>query len=75
MALIAVLLPLAMLGIVLALSRYEDLLLPPQEETPRSEGASQSRPLITAQRDGTGTGTPIPREERGPGPEGGAVFL
>ncbi|MET7617965.1 hypothetical protein [Streptomyces sp. NPDC005408] len=32
MAIIAVLVPIAMLGILLALGRYEELLLPQQEE-------------------------------------------
>lgn len=41
MALLVVLLPLFMLGVVLALGRYEDLLLPKDpDETERPEGAA-----------------------------------
>lgn len=41
MALLAVLLPLLMLGVVLALGRYEDLLLPEDPaEADRPEGAA-----------------------------------
>ncbi|WP_273634146.1 hypothetical protein [Streptomyces muensis] len=41
MALLAVLLPLVMLGVVLALGRYEDVLLPREpEDTDRPEGAA-----------------------------------
>ncbi|WP_265582681.1 hypothetical protein [Streptomyces ferrugineus] len=39
MALLAVLLPLLMLGVVLALGRYEELLLPEKDED-RPEGAA-----------------------------------
>ncbi|WP_167366186.1 hypothetical protein [Streptomyces caeruleatus] len=45
MALLAVLLPLLMLGAVLALGRYEDLLLPREtDETDRPE-AAQAIPM------------------------------
>ncbi|MGI5379380.1 hypothetical protein ACQEV2_35010 [Streptomyces sp. CA-251387] len=40
MALLAVLLPLLMLGVVLALGRYEDLLLPKEKDEDRPEGAA-----------------------------------
>lgn len=40
MALLAVLLPLLMLGVVLGLGRYEDLLLPKEREEERPEGAA-----------------------------------
>ncbi|GHG87227.1 hypothetical protein [Streptomyces lanatus] len=40
MALLAVLLPLLMLGIVLALGRYEELLLPREKDEDRPEGAA-----------------------------------
>ncbi|MEU8983322.1 hypothetical protein [Streptomyces sp. NPDC048309] len=39
MAVLAVIIPLLMLGVVLALGRYEELLLPPVEETDRPEEA------------------------------------
>ncbi|MGW0840594.1 hypothetical protein ACWD26_10585 [Streptomyces sp. NPDC002787] len=39
MAAVAVIIPLLMLGVVLALGRYEELVLPPVEETDRPEGA------------------------------------
>ncbi|MDC0766437.1 hypothetical protein [Streptomyces sp. HD] len=40
MALIAVLLPFLMLGVVLALGRYEELLLPKEPDEDRQEGAA-----------------------------------
>ncbi|MFG2549997.1 hypothetical protein [Streptomyces sp. NPDC048581] len=40
MALLAVLLPLLMLGVVLALGRYEDLLLPTEQDDDGPEGAA-----------------------------------
>ncbi|WP_279616751.1 MULTISPECIES: hypothetical protein [Streptomyces] len=40
MALLAVLLPILMLGVVLALGRYEDLLLPKEKDEDRPEGAA-----------------------------------
>lgn len=40
MALLAVLLPLLMLGLVLALGRYEDLLLPREQDEDGPEGAA-----------------------------------
>ncbi|MFE5887873.1 hypothetical protein ACWCQZ_19525 [Streptomyces sp. NPDC002285] len=40
MALLAVLLPLLMLGAVLALGRYEELLLPRDQDEDRPEGAA-----------------------------------
>lgn len=39
MAAVAVIIPLLMLGVVLALGRYEELVLPPVEETDRPEQA------------------------------------
>ncbi|MFE6622465.1 hypothetical protein ACFZBP_02290 [Streptomyces sp. NPDC008086] len=43
MALLAVLLPLLMLGMVLALGRYEDLLLPKEPVEPdRPKGAARA---------------------------------
>jgi hypothetical protein len=43
MALLAVLLPLLMLGAVLALGRYEELLLPREPDDDRPEGAAPAR--------------------------------
>ncbi|MFI6012427.1 hypothetical protein ACIBAG_27025 [Streptomyces sp. NPDC051243] len=43
MVLLAVLLPLVMLGVVLALGRYEDLLLPREQEDDRPERAAPVR--------------------------------
>lgn len=44
MALLAVLLPLLMLGAVLALGRYEDALLPRNpDDADRPQGAAQAR--------------------------------
>ncbi|WP_284059713.1 hypothetical protein [Streptomyces sp. AS02] len=43
MALIAVLLPLLMLGVVLALGRYEELLLPKEQDDDGPEGAALGR--------------------------------
>ncbi|MFH0515785.1 hypothetical protein ACHBTE_01210 [Streptomyces sp. M41] len=40
MALLTVLLPLAMLGVVLALGRYEDLLLPKEPDEDRPQEAA-----------------------------------
>ncbi|MFC5213103.1 hypothetical protein [Streptomyces coerulescens] len=39
MALLAVLLPLLMLGVVLALGRYEELVLPKAQDEDKPEGA------------------------------------
>ncbi|WP_185932717.1 hypothetical protein [Streptomyces sp. WAC 01325] len=44
MALLTVLLPLLMLGVVLALGRYEDLLLP-QEQDPLEPAAPPARTM------------------------------
>ncbi|WP_267882927.1 hypothetical protein [Streptomyces bicolor] len=43
MVLLAVLLPLVMLGVVLALGRYEDLLLPREQEDDRPERVAPVR--------------------------------
>lgn len=40
MAVLAVITPLVMLGMVLALGRYEEMLLPTTEEPERREGAA-----------------------------------
>ena len=37
MAVLAVIIPLLMLGVVLALGRYEEILLPPAKETSRPD--------------------------------------
>jgi hypothetical protein len=39
MAVIAVIIPVVMLGVVLALGRYEELMLPPVQEPEQPEGA------------------------------------
>ncbi len=44
MAVLAVLLPLLMLGVVLALGWYEDLLLPARHEPRHDEGADRREP-------------------------------
>ncbi|MER5939855.1 MULTISPECIES: hypothetical protein [unclassified Streptomyces] len=51
MALLAVLLPLLMLGVVLALGRYEDLLLPPREAEPL-EPVTPPTPTVRHQASG-----------------------
>jgi hypothetical protein len=43
MAAVAVIIPLLMLGVVLALGRYEELLLPPAEEADRPDRAAPIR--------------------------------
>lgn len=42
MALLAVLLPLLMLGVVLALGRYEELLLPTEQDEQAAERAKRA---------------------------------
>lgn len=58
MAMLAVLIPLLMLGVVLVLGRYEELLLP-QEDTDRREPAGVP-PTAVAAASSPPAGTPAP---------------
>ncbi|MEV0238951.1 hypothetical protein AB0I06_03280 [Streptomyces sp. NPDC050674] len=58
MAMLAVLIPLVMLGVVLVLGRYEELLLP-QEDAVRREPAGAS-PAAAATSSPAPAGTPAP---------------
>ncbi|MDQ0752541.1 zona occludens toxin (predicted ATPase) [Streptomyces africanus] len=57
MAMLAVLLPLLMLGVVVLLGRYEELLLP-QDDTGRREPAGVSPAAATATSSRAPAGTP-----------------
>ncbi|WP_298558881.1 hypothetical protein [Streptomyces luteogriseus] len=59
MAMLAVLIPLLMLGVVLVLGRYEELLLP-QEDTDRREPAGVPPTAVAAASSPAPAGTPAP---------------
>jgi hypothetical protein len=59
MAMLAVLIPLLMLGVVLVLGRYEELLLP-QEDTDRREPAGAPPVAAAAASSPAPAGTPAP---------------
>ncbi len=61
MAMLAVLIPLLMLGVVLVLGRYEELLLP-QEDADRREpaGAPPASAAVTSSPAPAGTPAPSP---------------
>ncbi|MEV5356664.1 hypothetical protein AB0N88_21430 [Streptomyces sp. NPDC093516] len=59
MALLAVLIPLLMLGVMLGLGRYEELLLP-QGDTGRREPAGASPAVATSSPAPAGTPAPSP---------------
>ncbi|MFJ7335136.1 hypothetical protein ACIQU3_16155 [Streptomyces sp. NPDC101110] len=59
MALLAVLIPLLMLGVVLVLGRYEDLLLP-HEDADRSQPAAAPSAGTVAASSPAPAGTPAP---------------
>ncbi|MFJ5995019.1 hypothetical protein [Streptomyces sp. NPDC092370] len=59
MAMLAVLIPLLMLGVVLVLGRYEELLLP-QEDAGRREPADVPPATATASPAPAGTPAPSP---------------
>ncbi|MEU1000269.1 MULTISPECIES: hypothetical protein [Streptomyces] len=59
MALLAVLIPLLMLGVVLVLGRYEELLLP-QDEADRREPAAVSPTAAVVTSSPAPAGTPAP---------------
>ncbi|MDQ1049826.1 hypothetical protein [Streptomyces sp. V4I2] len=57
MALLAVIIPLLMLGVVLALGRYEELLLP-EEDADRYEPVAAPQPAAAATSSRGPAGTP-----------------
>ncbi|MFF5965559.1 hypothetical protein ACFY64_17845 [Streptomyces collinus] len=59
MAMLAVLIPLLMLGVVLVLGRYEELLLP-QEDAGRREPADVPPAAVTSSPAPAGTPAPSP---------------
>ncbi|MFF5367550.1 hypothetical protein [Streptomyces sp. NPDC013187] len=59
MALLAVLIPLLMLGVVLVLGRYEELLLP-KENADRREPAADSPTAAVVTSSAAPAGTPAP---------------
>ncbi|MEU0219638.1 hypothetical protein ABZ281_33110 [Streptomyces sp. NPDC006265] len=59
MAMLAVLIPLLMLGVVLVLGRYEELLLP-QEDADRREPAGVSPAAVAAPSPATAGTPPAP---------------
>ncbi|MER5835427.1 hypothetical protein ABT116_32510 [Streptomyces sp. NPDC002130] len=59
MALLAVLIPLLMLGVVLVLGRYEELLLP-QDDADRREPAAVSTTTAVVTSSAAPAGTPAP---------------
>ncbi|AXE89877.1 MULTISPECIES: hypothetical protein [unclassified Streptomyces] len=59
MAMLAVLIPLLMLGVVLVLGRYEELLLP-QDDADRHEPAGAPAPAAATSSSHAPAGTPAP---------------
>ncbi|MER7483789.1 hypothetical protein ABTX60_40175 [Streptomyces sp. NPDC126510] len=59
MALLAVLIPVLMLGVLLVLGRYEELLLP-QDDADRREPAAVPAPAATVTSSPAPAGTPAP---------------
>ncbi|MET9391089.1 hypothetical protein ABZY20_11835 [Streptomyces sp. NPDC006624] len=57
MALLAVIIPLLMLGVVLLMGRIEELLLPPEEARGRESAGMTPAPAAVAARETAGTPT------------------
>ncbi|MFP3986987.1 hypothetical protein U9R90_05680 [Streptomyces sp. E11-3] len=69
MALIALLIPVLMLGVVLALGRYEELLLPPEESAEPAGFAPRvaGQPKYVLRTGGTSVGAATPPPGVSPG--------